>query len=235
MGFGTAIILIRLAQMHLEVLVEDMSGKAALEILLPKIIPEGVTHRIISYRGIGHIPKDLKKSHDASKRALLNTLPKLIRGVGRTFAGYPSDYPAALIIVCDLDNRDFSGFMSELESLLTTSNPRPQTRFCLAVEEGEAWLLGDVDAILASHPSSNKAVLNGYVNDSICGTWEVLADAIFPGGHRNLKSSGWRAIGTEKFKWSKSICPHMDVCKNKSPSFNEFVNNVREVIDVSDP
>lgn len=217
--------------MHLEILIEDQSGKAALEILLPKIInADDVTYRIISYRGIGHIPKDLNKSHDASKRVLLNRLPKLIQGVGKTFAGYPAGYAAALIVICDLDDRDYDDFFNELENILNNSNPKPLTKFCLAVEEGEAWLLGDIDAVQLAFPESNNAILNSYNNDSICGTWEVLADAVYQGGHRKLKECGWRAIGTEKSKWSMEICPFMDVSENKSPSFNRFLEEIKLLV-----
>jgi len=100
--------------MHLEILIEDQSGKAALEILLPKIFTEGVTHRVIPYKGIGRIPKNLNKFTDPSKRVLLNTLPKLIQGYGKTFASYAADYSVALIVVCDLDGRDLNSFISEL-------------------------------------------------------------------------------------------------------------------------
>ena len=91
--------------MHFEVLVEDLSGKKALDILIPKIIGDQHTFRVIEYRGIGHIPKNLKSSTDASKRILLDQLPRLLRGYGEAFAGYPEDYPAAVIVVCDLDDK----------------------------------------------------------------------------------------------------------------------------------
>ena len=39
--------------MHFEVLVEDQSGKKALDILIPKIIGDQHTFRVIEYRGIG--------------------------------------------------------------------------------------------------------------------------------------------------------------------------------------
>ncbi len=42
--------------MHFEILVEDLSGKKALDILVPKIL--GNTHSFVvhSYKGIGRIP-----------------------------------------------------------------------------------------------------------------------------------------------------------------------------------
>ncbi len=88
--------------MHFEILVEDQSGKKLLEILVPKIIGEDHTINIHSYKGIGHIPKNLGNNSDAGKRLLLDQLPKLLRGYGKTFANYPDDYPATVILVCDL-------------------------------------------------------------------------------------------------------------------------------------
>lgn len=75
--------------MHFEVLVEDQSGKRALDILLPKIVGKDDTCRVLSYRGIGHVPRDLAHNTDPSKRLLLNQLPRILRGYGRTFQSYP--------------------------------------------------------------------------------------------------------------------------------------------------
>ena len=62
--------------MHFEILVEDQSGKKALEILVPKIIDNNHTFKIHAYKGIGRIPKNLGGNIDASKRILLDRLPK---------------------------------------------------------------------------------------------------------------------------------------------------------------
>jgi hypothetical protein len=62
--------------------------------------------------------------------------------------------------------------------------------------------------------------LSTYINDSICGTWEKLADAIYPGGSAALSNKGWQTIGTEKSVWAEKITPHMDVSNNVSPSFS---------------
>ena len=56
--------------MHFEILVEDQSGKKTLDILMPKVIGNQYTFRVISYRGIGRIPKALTSSTDASKGSL---------------------------------------------------------------------------------------------------------------------------------------------------------------------
>ena len=126
--------------MHFEVLVEDQSGKKALDILIPKIIGDQHTFRVIEYQGIGRIPRNLKSGTEANKRILLDRLPSLLRGYGKTFADYPPNYPAVVILVCDLDDKCLKIFRQELFSVLNAYNPKPETRFCIAIEEGEAWL-----------------------------------------------------------------------------------------------
>ena len=216
--------------MHYEILVEDVSGKRALDVLVPKIIGDQHTFRVIDYRGVGRIPRNLKSGTDAGERILLDQLPRLLRGYGRTCAGTPSNYPAAVILVCDLDDRCLKTFRQELLAVLNTCNPKPETRFCIAVEEGEAWLLGDIPAIKTAYPEAREDVLNRYENDAICGTWELLADAVFIKGSGALKKQGWRAVGREKSAWAENIAPYMDADANASPSFRYFRDKIREII-----
>ncbi|MCR4317864.1 MAG: DUF4276 family protein [Planctomycetes bacterium] len=215
--------------MHFEILVEDLSGKKALDILVHKIVGDEHTYQVHSYKGVGQIPKNMRDTKDASKRILLQNLPKLLKGYGGTFDGYPSDYAAVVILVCDLDDKCLKNFRAELFSILDNCNPKPETRFCIAIEEGEAWLLGDLEAVRKAYPKSKNAVLNEYKNDSICGTWEKLADAVYPGGSKKLAKNGWQEVGKEKSKWSESISPHIDVEKNKSPSFQYFRGKMLEL------
>lgn len=209
--------------MHLEFLVEDQSGGQMLAILVPKIIGNTHTFNIHSYKGTGHIPKGLKPKTDARKRIFLDQLPKLLRGYGKTFTAYEnSTFDAAVVVVCDLDDRCLKEFRRELNEVLNACNPKPITRFCVAIEEGEAWLLGDMPAIESAYPNAKKAVLDEYKNDCVCGTWELLANAIFTGGVGALRAKGHVAIGREKTEWAEKIPPHMDVTTNSSPSFNYF-------------
>ena len=215
--------------MHFEILVEDQSGKRMLDILIPKIIGDQHTFRVIDYRGIGRIPRNLTSSTNARNRLLLDQLPKLLRGYGNTFANYPANYPAAVILVCDLDDRCLKAFREELFIVLNACNPKPETRFCIAIEQGEAWLLGDIPAIKVAYPNARNNVLNRYENDSICGTWELLADAVSQGGSRTLRRKGGQAVGIEKSAWAERITPHMNVDINKSSSFCYFRQKIREL------
>jgi hypothetical protein len=69
--------------MHFEFLIEDQSGANAMEVLLPKLLGNNASYRIIKgYNGLGHLPKGLKPKTGASKRILLDRLPQLLRGYG---------------------------------------------------------------------------------------------------------------------------------------------------------
>jgi hypothetical protein len=215
--------------MHLEVLVEDASGKLVLEPLLEKILgPWGApnTYRLHSYKGLGKIPKGLKSSLDPSKRVLLASLPKLLRGFGRTYEGIP----AAVVVVVDLDDRDCMSFKRELLTVLESCQPRPQALFRIAIEEIEAWLLGDRRAIQQAYPKARTKVLDTYRQDSICGTWETLAEAIYPGGAAPLKKAGYPLVGQVKCDWARKIAPHLRPDENRSPSFQVFRQGLERLI-----
>jgi hypothetical protein len=215
--------------MHFQFLVEDQSGKVALDILVPKIIGMNHTFDIKAYKGIGRIPPGMKTSVDASKRILLDNLPRLLRGYAKS---WPQSY-GVIIVVCDLDDKYLKNFRDELIALLNTCDPHPETRFCIAIEEGEAWFLGDIPALKRAYPKAKDAVLNSYVNDSICGTWEKLADAVYKGGSQALSRQGWKAVGAEKSAWAENIAPHMNLAENQSPSFNYLLNKLRELAEVT--
>jgi hypothetical protein len=215
--------------MHLEFLVEDQSGKRALEVLIPKIIGAGQSFRIHAYKGIGRIPTGMRGESDPSKRILLNNLPRLLSGYGQTC--FEAGFPDAVFVICDLDDRNSADFLAELEAVLDGCLHKPKALFCLAIEEGEAWLLGDLPAIRASFPQAKVAVLQAYENDSICGTWEVLANALVKGGAKTLVRGGWQDVGAEKSKWALRIPPEMDVEQNQSPSFQRFRDALRKAVE----
>jgi hypothetical protein len=218
--------------MHFEILVEDQSGKSALDILMPKIIGGNHTFVVHSYKGIGRIPTNMRDPRDASKRILMDNLPKLLKGYGKTQAGR-RNFPEAVILVCDLDDKCLKTFRGELNGILSACHPQPLVRFCIAIEEGEAWFLGDLAAVKAAYPKSKDSVLDSYTNDSICGTWELLADAVYPGGSFSLSEKGWQVIGEEKSKWALAITPQMNIGSNVSPSFCYFVSKIQELAQVT--
>lgn len=212
--------------MHIEFLVEDRSGAKLIEFLLPSLLgPFGEPHtwRVKSYKGVGRIPQGLKVSADPSKRILLDRLPSILRGYGNT-PGID-----VVVVVLDNDDRNCKKFLKELHSVLENCQPAPDTLFRLAIEEMEAWFFGDRQALLAAYPKAKRDVLNRYVQDSVCGTWELLADAVYPGGSAKLRQSGWPLPGQVKYEWAEAITPHMNIENNTSPSFRKFRDGVRRI------
>ena len=82
------------------------------------------------------------------------------------------------------------------------------------------------------NPKAKDSILKRYVQDSICGTWEVLADAIHPGGALRLKTLGYREAGEAKCKWAEQITPNMNVDRNQSISFQMFRDGVRRLAGI---
>jgi hypothetical protein len=217
--------------MHFEILAEGLSDKKALDILVPKIIGNDNSCRIIRYKGVGNIPENMTTTQDARKRILLEQLPRLLRGYGNVFE--KSGSPDAVIVVCDLDRRCQKEFREEVLGVvietLKSYRKKLQVRFCIAVEEIEAWYLGDIHAVIEAYPNIKMTVVNRYVQDSVCGTWELLADSVYRGGHEALSQQGWMAVGAEKSEWAERISPLMDIDNNKSPSFQHFNKKIHEL------
>lgn len=211
--------------MHFEILVEDQSGCICLEHLLPKILGtrnEVHSWRLHAYKGIGAIPKDFKGKTDVRSRILLDRLPAILKAYGKT-AGID-----AVVVVLDSDRRNCADFVRELKELAFDAAPRLTVLFRLAVEEMEAWYLGDREALLQAYPKAKTSVLQKYVQDSVCGTWELLADAIYPGGSAGMKKS-WTLSGQLKCEWANSIGALLDPKRNTSPSFRKFRDGTRKV------
>ena len=212
--------------MHIEFLVEDSSGERLLECLIPRIIGEqGQPHtwRLHPYKGIGRIPPGLRTAADPAKRMLLDQLPKILRGYAKT-PGID-----AVVVVLDSDRRDCVAFLAELNALVNGLEQAPRTLFRLAIEEVEAWYLGDRAALAAAYPRAKQRALENYVQDSVCGTWEVLANATYPGGAAAIKKAGWPLPGQLKHEWAENIGPKMDIERNASPSFCKLRDGLRRL------
>jgi hypothetical protein len=211
---------------HIEILTEDSSGQRLLEHLMPKLVgPFGEPHswRCHPYRGIGRIPKGLRTSGDAATRILLDQLPRLLRGYVRT-PGID-----AVVVVLDVDDRDCGQFLTELRSLAESCGASHFVLFRLAIEEVEAWYLGDRTALERAYPKSRMRALDHYVQDSVCGTWEMLADALHPGGARAVRKVGWPLPGQIKHEWADRIGPLLNPDANLSPSFRKLRDGIRRL------
>ena len=209
--------------MHFQFLIEDQSSAVLVKILMQKIasIHSGVTFDCKAFKGIGVIPKR-STARDIKTGKLLNDLPSYLRGLSKSLQYTQS----AIIVVLDNDERDPAAFLNELNQLAKQNDIKADYAFCIAVEEMEAWLLGDRQALAEAYPSARLSKMQAYVQDSICGTWELLADVVYPGGSEKLKKNSYVEIGKCKCEWADRIGSHMDIGRNKSPSFKYFISEI---------
>lgn len=217
--------------MHFEILVEGQSDLTALSsgIIQELLGDYGSPHtwKIHKHQGIGNFPDDPLGAPNPKNRTLLHNLPSKLRAYGKAL-----ENDSAVVVLIDLDDKDKQNLAQNFLLILDSCTPSPIARLTIAEEEMEAWFLGDRQAILDSYPEVQLQTLDRYQQDSICGTWEVLADAIYPGGLNNLQKSGSRStlILEQKREWAKRISPNMRRIRNISPSYLQFCQVFEDII-----
>jgi hypothetical protein len=215
--------------MHLEILVEGQTERTALEPLLTKILgpyKQTNTWRIHKHRGLGRLPDNPAAKPNSKDPTLLHNLPSKLRAYSKSLKD-----TEAVVVLLDLDDRpDCKAFKQTLTALLSDCEHGMKSLIRIAIEELEAWYLGDKPALAKAFPNANKSVLAGYVQDSQCGTWEKLADAVYPGGHAALKRQGEMQCLIQKRIWARDIAPKMDIENNSSPSFQQFRDGLRNLL-----
>lgn len=102
----------------------------------------------------------------------------------------------------------------------------------------EAWLLGDRQALQKAYPDLADRIagkLSNYQQDSICGTWEFLADLLTKGGFTNFRKSNPSAgdVGSKKIEWAATIGSHLDIRNNASPSFRFLLSALNQRRDLA--
>lgn len=215
---------------HIELLVEDMSGKLLLDQILSKYTEEhpNLTYRINSFKGVGRLPKNFEKISTVKTHSLLNDLPAYLRGFNKSLAHYPSK--KAIIVVVDCDDKDCKVFKQQLQHMSDKLELDIDTFFCIAIEEMEAWLLGDEQAVLAAYPQAKQSLLHNYRPDSIINTWEYMADVVVNGGAAKLKKeTTYYEIGKHKCEWATQVGSYLNLHNNKSPSFNYLLSKLKQI------
>jgi hypothetical protein len=220
--------------MRIAILVEDKSGEILLKAVLPKLLGEYKKPNtwIVSHAsGLGRLPKDLDTNDEPNKKTLFGMLPSFLNAHGKE-----NSRTDAVVVVLDADRRSCSDVLTDLEVVKKKCESLPNTLlFCIAIEEMEAWYFGDRQALLAAYPRAKENVLNQYVQDSVCDTWELLADAIYPGGVAAIKKKGFKKkdhnhAGQVKCEWAEKIAPLLDPDRNVSPSFGKLRDGLRRLV-----
>ncbi len=215
--------------MHFEILTEDASGAALVDTILPKLLgPNGRDHswKLIPFRGIGRLPKNLHAMASPKAQTILQKLPQILRAYGKM-----QSHELLVVVLVDNDTNDCVRFKRELSALLDVCTPKPRALIRIAVQETEAWLIGDPDAVRSSYPHADRKKLDLYRGDALDGNWEYLAEVIHPGDSKKLAIKGYPELGIRKLEWAKKIGPHIEPSRNCSESFNAFFNGITKMIE----
>ena len=166
--------------------------------------PKGHTFKVYPHQGKGK----LRESPSALQQGVLDQLRAKLRAWEKTLN------PATdrVVLLVDADEQPCKDLKDALRKVWQESCPNLPQAACIAVEETEAFYLGDLTAMKAAFPKAKKP--KGYIQDSVCGTWEAFQ----------------RAIGTEredKVGWAAAMGPSLDAKGGKSPSAQFFAKRLR--------
>jgi hypothetical protein len=184
--------------MNLEVLVEEASAKVALELLLPRIAPD-VPATVHAFNG---------------KPDLLTKLVPRLRG-------YAHFDEVLVVILVDRDREDCRALKRRLLRDARTAGIAKRVLARIAVEELEAWLLGDVPALREAFPGVPPTL--GQRSrfrdpDAVAGgTAEALLEVLVKAGHQ----------GVTKTEAARRVAARMNVEENRSHSFRVFRDGIR--------
>ena len=195
--------------MRLHILVEGPSEAAFLERWFPRFLPQHVL-TVISHRGKGRLPRGPDARPQPRREGLLDQLPAKLRAYGRVLD------PATdrVLVFLDLDDDDCLDLKQRMLFALEACDPKPVVLFRIAIEEMEAFYLGDSAAIRRAFPQAKLRRMKSYVQDSVCGTWELFKEVI-------------DTVVEDKPEWAEKMGAHLGTQwsgrdSNRSPSFRQF-------------
>lgn len=193
---------------RIEVLVEEPSAEAALQVLLPRIVQGRARIKIINL---------------GSKYALLKKLEERLRGYADRLKGGEN---LRVLVLVDRDQDDCTALKAQMEraaraaGLVTKSAAHGGSPFTvvtrIAIEELESWFLGDPDALRKTFPRLPEIRLaaSPFRNPENGGSWEAL--------HRFLKRHGYYPGTYPKIEAARRIAENMATSANRTSSFRVF-------------
>lgn len=202
--------------MIIHILVEGSSERAFLEPWTQRLLP-GSPVKVHPHLGKGRLPKDLAAAPERHHRGLLDQLPATLRG----FAGAPD---VVLVVLVDADDEDPNDLRTTIGEAARTLAPKLPVLVQIAVEETEAFYLGDKHAIRRGYPDADLSLLDDYAPDSIVGAWELFGKVIGDDGGN-------------KMAWAGTMGPLLttDPARSRSPSFRAFLRALRDSLPAPGP
>ena len=198
--------------MKIHILVEGPSERAFLEPWIRRLRLECAV-RIHPHEGKGALPDDPTLPPDPANRSLLHQLPAKLRA----FEGALSAEESVVVLV-DADDDDCVALTAALDSIAREYAPTSRVLVRIAIEEIEAFYLGDLKALEKAFPHADMELARSHIPDSICGTWELFGRVIDDDGAR-------------KTDWAHSMGSVMTTtpARNRSPSFGALCRALKRL------
>lgn len=199
--------------MTIHVLVEGPSERVFFEHWLRRLL-RAEEVKIHPHQGKGSLPRDLESRPDHRRRGLLDQLPAKLRG----FANAMDLNTDQVLILVDADGDDPATLLQAITDAVGKVAPDVSVMLRLAVEETEAFYLGDLRALRRAFPRADMAKARSYEPDSICGTWELFAEIVDD-------------MGANKVAWAEAMGPLLTtkVSVTRSPSFKALIRGLLEL------
>ena len=177
---------------------------------------KGVKVVVHPHQGKGQLPIDLEAPAPANQRGVLDQLPAKLRGFSSL-----GDAVLGVLVLLDADNDDCRALNNSVTVAARTVAPNLRVEVRVAVEETEAFYLGDIRAIRKAYPSADIKRAKRYQPDSICGTWEEFGKVIDDPGEN-------------KVTWATAMGPVVTTKpeRSKSPSFKSLHRALRRLATV---
>lgn len=200
--------------MKVHVLVEGKSEKAFLEAWTPRAF-KGHRFQAHPHQGKGALPSDTAALPAPKRRGLLDLLPATLRG----YANAAASSNDAVLVLVDADDDDCGALKQGLVALAMTLEPRLNVIFRIAVEETEAFYLGDLCALKRAFPNADMDKARAYVPDSIVKTAELFGSIVGDGG-------------LNKVWWADEMGPRLTTrpSGSRSPSFRALHAGIRSLV-----
>lgn len=202
--------------MQVVFLLEEESAEDALRQLVPKLLPE---HCVTYFQSLG------------GWQGLVDNLPNLLRGYQRRLTQL-GQHDLRIVVLLDADGiaerrLKILEDAAQAAGLLTRLQAGEGQLFhvinALAVQELEAWFLGDREAIMAAYPKVGLQHFKGIDKE--------------PEKHPKPNDVLWRIFkearlflaGKRKREWARTIAPHLDPARNRSASFRYFCQSLAQL------
>ena len=193
--------------MTIHVLVEGSSERAFLEGWSARLL-SGHPVRVHPHQGKGSLPAVLEAAPDPKRRGLLDLLPATLRG----YAEALDSTKDGVIVLVDADDDDPVLLHATIAEAVASVAPSLRVIVSIAVEETEAFYLGDLKGLLKAFPEADMNLARTYEPDSICGTAELFGRVVRDGGNN-------------KVAWAEAMAPCLTTvpARSRSPSFKSLV------------